>query len=47
MLAEAESFLGPRFGERVTFEQANALTLDMDRLADVHLQHRHVSRFIW
>jgi len=34
MLAEAEAYLGPRFGERVTFEQANALTLGLDRVAD-------------
>lgn len=34
MLAEAQAFLAPRFGDRIIFEQANALALDMDGVAD-------------
>ncbi|MGI8485130.1 MAG: class I SAM-dependent methyltransferase [Thermomicrobiales bacterium] len=34
MLAEAKSFLAPRFDERVTFRQANALTLGLEEDAD-------------
>ena len=34
MLAKAEALLAPRFGDRITFKQANALALDLEEVAD-------------